>query len=240
MPGSVEGTSRPPTRAALAGLARLALAEENIQSVLQRVVDLVKQEMPAGAEASMTLLRNEQATTAAFTGELALALDEMQYERGYGPCLEAALSGQVIEITDGRAEGRWPHYMATFLKAGAVSSLAVPIPAAQLAAAALNVYAPVADAFTDADRQVVGEFAAYAGAALINMDALQDALDLAENLQKAMEFRSVIEQAKGILIERHKLTADQAFRLLADASMHTNRKLRDVAEDLVLTGDLNP
>lgn len=239
MTGSVEGQSRPATRAALAGLAGLALAEENVQSVLQRVVDLVKQEMPAGAEASMTLLRNEQATTAAFTGELASALDEMQYERGYGPCLEAALSGQVVEITDGRAEGRWPHYMPTFLRAGAVSSLAVPVPAAQLAAA-LNVYAPVADAFTGADRQVVGEFAAYAGAALINMDALQDALELAENLRKAMQYRSVIEQAKGILIERHKLTADQAFRLLADASMQANRKLRDVAEDLVLTGDLNP
>ena len=239
MTGSVEGRSRPATRAALAGLAGLALAEETIQSVLQRVVDLVKQEMPAGAEASMTLLRNEQATTAAFTGELASALDEMQYERGYGPCLEAALSGQVIEITDGRAEGRWPDYMPTFLQAGALSSLAVPVPAAQLAAA-LNVYAPVADAFTDADRQVVGEFAAYAAAALINMDALQDALDLAENLRKAMQYRSVIEQAKGIFIERHKLTAEQAFRLLADASMHANRKLRDVAEDLVLTGDLNP
>jgi GAF domain-containing protein len=237
--GSTEGRSPPRTRAALAGLAGLALADENTQSVLQRVVDLVKQEMPAGAEASMTLLRNEQATTAAFTGELASTLDEMQYERGYGPCLEAALSGQVVEISDGRAEGRWPHYMATFLQAGALSSLAVPIPAAQLAAA-LNVYAPVAGAFTEEDRQAVAEFAAYAGAALINMDALQDALDLAANLKRAMEFRSVIEQAKGILIERNKLTADQAFRLLADASMHTNRKLRDVAEDLVLTGDLNP
>ena len=239
MTGPGEDQSRSPTRAALAGLARLALAEEDIQSVLQRVVDLVKDEMPAGAEASMTLLRNEQPTTAAFTGELASALDEMQYERLRGPCLEAALSGQVIEITDGRAEGRWPEYMPTFLRAGALSSLAVPVPAAQLAAA-LNVYSPVADAFTDENRQAVGEFAAYAGAALINMDALQDALDLAANLQKAMQFRSVIEQAKGILIERHKLTADQAFRVLADASMRANRKLRDVAEDLVLTGALSP
>ena len=82
------------------------------------------------------------------------------------------------------------------------------------------------------------QFAGYAGAALTNMDALQDARDLAENLQKAMEFRSVIEQAKGILIERHKLTAGQAFRLLADASMHSNRKVRDLAEELVRTGEL--
>jgi AmiR/NasT family two-component response regulator len=69
---------------------------------------------------------------------------------------------------------------------------------------------------------------------------LQDARELAENLQRAMEFRSVIEQAKGILMERHKLTADQAFRLLAEASMHTNRRVRDLALNLVLTGELPP
>ena len=69
---------------------------------------------------------------------------------------------------------------------------------------------------------------------------MQDARELAENLQRAMEFRSVIEQAKGILMERHKLTADQAFRLLAEASMHTNRRVRDLALNLVLTGELPP
>jgi AmiR/NasT family two-component response regulator len=112
------------------------------------------------------------------------------------------------------------------------------VPAADLAAA-LNVYAPSARAFTDDDRAAVVAFAALAGAALTNMDALQDARELAEGLQKAMEFRSVIEQAKGVLMERHKLTADQAFRMLVEASMHSNRKVRDVATHLVLTGELD-
>jgi GAF domain-containing protein len=235
--GSVD-RRRPPTRAASDGLAGLVLAEENSQSVLQRVVDLAKQAMTDGAEASITLLRGEHATTAAYTGELALELDEMQYQRGYGPCLEAALGGWPIEIPDGRTEDRWPEYMPTFLDRGALSSLAVPVATAQLAAG-LNVYAPAADAFTDQHREALSEFAAYAAVALTNMDALADALDQAENLKKAMEYRAVIEQAKGILIERYKLTADQAFRLLAEASMHTNRKLRDLALDLVLTGELN-
>src|SRR3712207_9464212 len=74
--------------------------------------------------------------------------------------------------------------------------------------------------------------------ALTNMDALQDARELAENLQKAMAYRAVIEQAKGVLVERYRVTPDRAFRLLADISMHTNRKLRDLAEDLALTGEL--
>jgi AmiR/NasT family two-component response regulator len=71
------------------------------------------------------------------------------------------------------------------------------------------------------------------------MDALQDARDLAADLQKAMDSRAVIEQAKGILMERFKVTADQAFRLLVQVAMHTNRKVRDLAEHLVVTCELD-
>lgn len=224
-------------RAALDDLGQLLLDEHTTPSVLQRIVDLVQRSMPAGAEVSITLIRDEKPTTAAFTGPLADLLDETQYERGHGPCLEAALGGLLTEIADARSEHRWPDYIPVLLQHDAVSALAVPVPAAH-PIAALNVYARTAEAFTDDDRSTLVKFAAYAGAALTNMDALQDARDLAENLRKAMDFRSVIEQAKGVLMERYKQTADQAFRMLADASMHTNRKVRDIAEDLVLTGEL--
>jgi GAF domain-containing protein len=205
--------------------------------VLQRIVDLVAQAMPAGSEVSLTLVRGDRPTTAAFTGPLAEDLDETQYERGYGPCLEAAVGGHVTEIADTRAEDRWPEYVPVLLARGALSALAAPVPAAHLSGG-LNVYARTARAFIDEDRSALVAFAGYAGAALTNLDALQDARDLAGNLQRAMEFRAVIEQAKGILIERHRLTAEQAFRLLVESSMHTNRKVRDIADDLVLTGEL--
>lgn len=237
MTGSTERSSPPRTRAALDELGALLLAGHTQPSVLQRIVELTRQGMPAGTEVSVTLMRDERPSTAAYTDELAEELDETQYERGYGPCLDAALGGVFTEIADGRTEERWPDYVPRFLARGALSALAAPVPAAH-PIAGLNVYARTVRAFTDDDRSALVQFAAYAGAALTNLDALQDALDLAENLQKAMEFRSVIEQAKGVLIERHKLTADQAFRLLADASMRTNRKVRDVAEELVLTGEL--
>ena len=237
MTGPSHPSSPPRTRAALDALGQLLLGEHTTLSVLQRIVELAQQAMPAGAEVSITLVRNEQPTTAAFAGEVADVLDETQYERGYGPCLEAAFGGLLTEIIDARTEGRWPDYIPVFLQHGALSALAVPVPVAH-PIAALNVYARSARAFTEDDRSALLQFAAYAGAVLTNMAALQDARDLAENLQKAMQFRSVIEQAKGILMERHKLTADQAFRLLSNASMHTNRKVRDIAEDLVLTGEL--
>jgi GAF domain-containing protein len=237
--GSADGPSAPGTREALDGLARLLLAEQNTQSVLQHVVDLARRVVPARAEISITVVRDERATTAAFTGDMARHLDEAQYGQGYGPCMEAALGGQIIEVTDGRTESRWPEYTPIFLEFGALSSLAVPVPAAQLSAG-LNVYAPVAAAFTDEHRHAVAQLAAYAAVALANLDALQDAREQAENLRTAMESRAAIEQAKGILIERFKVTPDQAFRLLTAVSMNTNRKVRDLAEQLVLTGELTP
>jgi hypothetical protein len=160
--GPGNGTSPPRAWPALDEVGQLLLAEENIPSVLQWVVDLVKASMPPGTEASITLLRDEQATTAAFTGELASQLDEMQYARGYGPCLDAALGGHVIEIVDGATEGRWPDYVPIFLELGARSSLAVPVPAAQLVAG-LNVYAPAADAFTVENRRYWSSSPAVSG-----------------------------------------------------------------------------
>jgi GAF domain-containing protein len=235
--GPADRSSPPRTRAGLDALAQLLLSEHTRPSMLQRIVDLVGQEMPTGTEVSLTLVRDEQPTTAAYTGRLAEELDEVQYERGYGPCLDAALGGLPVEIQDARTETRWPDYLPTFLDRGALSALAAPVPAPHLTAG-LNVYARTAHAFTDEDRDVLAQFAAQAGAVLTNLDALQDAQDLAEHLRRAMEFRSVIEQAKGILVERYKVTVDQSFRLLADASMHLNRKVHDIAADLVLTGEL--
>ncbi len=226
------------TRSTLDELAFLLLEGESTQSVLQEVVESVQRVMPDGADVSITLLRNDRAITAAFTGQRALDLDEMQYGRGYGPCMEAALGGLVIEITDGRAEDRWPDYVREYVRRGVLSSLAVPVPAAQQAAG-LNVYAVTAEAFTDEHRQVARQFADFAAVALSNMDHLQDARELAANLRVAMESRSVIEQAKGVLMEQHMVTADQAFWLMAAVSMRTNRKLRDLAEALVRTGAID-
>lgn len=234
----VDSPSAQRTRSALDELALLLLEDESTQSVLQKVVVLLQRVMPAGADVSITLLRNDRATTAAFTGQRALDLDEMQYGRGHGPGVEAALGGLVMEITDGRTEDRWPGYARDFLRRGALSSLAVPIPAAQLAAG-LNVYAVTAEAFTDEHRQLARQFADFTAVALSNMDPLQNVRELAENLRVAMESRSAIEQAKGIVMERHHVSADRAFRLLVAVSMRTNRKMRDLAEELVMTGGID-
>jgi len=224
---------------ALERLGQLSLRELSMDSLLQTVANLTKSVMRGNPEASVLLLVKDHPTTVVSTGQLATDLDERQYERGHGPCLHAARTGELTEIPDTRADDRWPDYTPRAVEHGNLSSLSVPlhIDEKEQITGALNIYARRPDAFDEASRSVATRFAPYAAVAAGNLYAYQSARDMAENLQTALESRAVIDQAKGILMERHKLTADQAFQALAQASMHTNRKVRDVADDLVATGE---
>jgi len=232
----------PPRNAAeaLERLGQLSLRDLSMQGLLQTVADLTKAVMPGSPEASVSLLVKDHPTTVATTGQLATDLDESQYERGHGPCLHAARTGELTEIGDTRTDRRWRDYMPRAAERGALSSLSVPqaIDDDEQVSGALNIYAREPHAFDQDSRAAATKFAPYAGVAAGNLHAYQNARDMADQLQTALESRAVIDQAKGILMERHKLTADQAFQLLAQASMKTNRKLRSVADDLVHTGEL--
>jgi len=225
---------------ALEQLGRLSLREMSMDSLLQTVADLTKAVMPGQPEASVLLLVKDKPTTVVHTGQLAVDLDETQYERGHGPCLHAARTGELTEIADTRTETRWRDYVQRAAERGNGSSLSVPllIDEDQQVTGALNIYAREPEAFDADSRAVATRFGPYATVATGNLYAYQSARNMADNLQIALESRAVIDQAKGVLMERHKITADQAFQLLAQASMRANRKLRDVADHLVHTGEL--
>ena len=226
------------TNEALQQLGRIALREHSMNSLLQSVVELAKEVMPGNPEASISLLVADKATSPVYTGRLALNCDESQYGRGYGPCLHAASSGELTEIADARSERRWADYCREAAERGALGSLSVPLPIGAQIAGALNIYVREAEAFDDDVRSTAARFAPYAAVAIANMHAYEDARKMADNLTLALENRAVIDQAKGILMERYKLSPDQAFHALARVSMASHRKLRAIAEDLVRTGEL--
>ena len=219
-------------------LASLSLSQESLGSVLQTVADLTTRVLPGDIETSVSVLVADRPTTFVYTGQLALDLDERQYDRGHGPCLHAARTGETVHVPDTTSDRRWPEYMREAAELGARSSLSIPLGSPEQLAAGLNVYSREPGAFDDATRSTATEFARFAGTAAANMHAYASARDLSDNLQAALESRATIDQAKGILMERHKLTPDQAFQLLAQASMATNTKLRDLADHLLATGEL--
>jgi GAF domain-containing protein len=226
---------RPPldARAAFAQLGELRFETTSMEAMLQRIAELAKRVIPRVAEASVSLIANDKATTAAYTGRLALDLDETQYGRGYGPCLEAAVGQEIREITDARAETRWPDYARISVERGSLSSLSVPVPVREAIHGGLNLYAAEAHAFDDDAKDVARAFASYAAVAVHNMHLYESTRELAENLDIAMRTRAVIEQAKGILMSQRRCDATEAFNVLAAASQRSNRKLRDIAQAIV-------
>jgi GAF domain-containing protein len=226
-------TGRIDARDAIADLGRISLGAESMDSVLHRIAGLAKATIPGTTEASVSLVVSDRASTPAATGQLAIDMDESQYGRGHGPCLEAAVGREIREITDAREETRWPGYARYAVERGSLSSLSVPVPVQDSVHAALNLYAVEAHAFGDDAKAVAREFASYAAAAAANMYLYESTRHLAEHLDRAMQSRAVIEQAKGILMAQRRCDAAEAFNILAAASQRSNRKLRDIAAAIV-------
>ena len=220
---------------ALEELARVVLAEETLDSVLQRVTALAKRAIPGADEVSMTLIRDDNPFTTASTGQLSLDADEMQYERDYGPCMDAGRAGLLLVVDDMRVETRWPDYAAKVVERGVLSSASVPLPVQDVVIGALNVYATKAHAFPESALRVAEMFAAFAAVAVANAHEYTRSAERARQMQEAMASRAVIEQAKGIIMGERRCTADDAFVVLTHLSQRSNRKLREVAAALIAT-----
>jgi GAF domain-containing protein len=219
-------------------LARVVLGGRDLPEVLTEITGIARRAMPGSEASSITLIRGEKAFTAAFDGQMAMDADELQYQRGYGPCVDAGRAGQVFLVEDMREEQRWPDYAKHVAAQGVRSSLSVPLPFQGMTIGALNNYAATPGAFGEADLAVGQEVAAWVALAVGNADMIARTAEDLAGMKAAMASRASIEQAKGILMERHKITEDQAFTLLSRASQNANIKLREVADELVRTGAL--
>jgi GAF domain-containing protein len=215
-------------------LARIVLADRPVSEVLTDIVQAAERGIPGADSVSTTLVRGDDPFTAAYSGEMALHADEIQYERGYGPCMESARGGVVLRIDDMRTETRWPDYTAQVLQHGVRSSLSIPLPFQGEVIGALNAYSAKPDAFATPEALGAGLAVAETLAVTIaNVQAHARLGDEATNLRRAMESRAVIEQAKGVLMAQRHVDAEQAFEILREASQRYNRKLRDIAAGIV-------
>ncbi|WP_180357794.1 GAF and ANTAR domain-containing protein [Streptomyces sp. NP160] len=217
----------------LADLAGSLQADPSHQAVLDRTAAAAVELVPSAQHAGVCLLRaRHRVSPAASTSELVLELDELQAQTGQGPCWDAALHGAVTHVADLAAEAdRWPDLAARARALGSLSVLCVHLRAGSTSLGALKLLSETPAAFDTRAVQALALLAVHAGRAVADAHQL-------ENLRVGLANRDVIGQAKGILMERHRITADQAFGLLATASQHTNRKLHEVAAELAATGEL--
>jgi GAF domain-containing protein len=218
----------------LRALAQVVLVDRSLNEVLTEVVAIAAGGVPGAESTSITIVRGDRGFTAAHFGEMALGADELQYERGYGPCLDAGRGNVVLRVDDMRTETRWPDYAPRVLETGVRSSLSIPLPYQGTSIGALNIYSSAPASFASPESlDAALHVAESIAVAVVNADAHARLTEQARNMRLAMDSRAVIEQAKGVLMAQRHVDADGAFDILRDASQRYNRKLRDIAVGIV-------
>lgn len=214
----------------------MVLDSEDIHSFLDELAKL-------GADAlsskdndvlcGITLLRPRSKATVASSSDQARSMDEIQYQFDDGPCLRAAREGQVYTVTDFRNESRFGNYPAAIAHQGLRSALGVPIPLDGLAAAGLDFYSAKPDAFDEAHIAAAVDLAREASKALRMAVRVAHLAETGEHLRAAMNSRTVIDVAAGIIMGQNRCSHDAAMTILKAASSGRNIKLADIAAAVV-------
>jgi GAF domain-containing protein len=217
----------------LAQLAGLVLSEPDVDAALTRVTQVAVAVVEPCAGASLTMRRAGVPDAPASSDDWALSLDELQFAEQEGPCLNCLREGSVMRVRDLAQDERFPSYGPRAAERGAVSALSLPLAADGRTVGALNLYSRERDAFGREELALGELLAAHAALAVQAAMAYYSSRDLADQMRTAMGSRADIEQAKGVLVARERISPEAAFERLVAMSQAANRKLRDVAADLV-------
>ncbi|WP_318533030.1 GAF and ANTAR domain-containing protein [Arthrobacter vasquezii] len=181
----------------------------------------------------ITLLRERKAATVASSSERAREMDEVQYKFDDGPCLSAARNQTTVHVADVNQEEHWADYIGAVADRGMQSILAVPFDLMGDAKAALNLYADRAHKFTDETVERAAAYAAEAARSLRLAVRIAHHSEIAEDLRTAMESRTAIDIAIGVIMCQSRCSQTEAFEFLKKASSHRNIKLRELAVQIV-------
>jgi GAF domain-containing protein len=218
-----------------AAVARALQSEETVAATLLRVVEIARVIVPGCHHAGVTVLHRGRPETPAATDEVSGAVDRVQYETGQGPCLSAILEQPTYRTGDLAAETRWPAFSRPAVdRTGVHSVLAYRLFTEADTLGALNLYSRELHAFDDEAEAIGTILAAHAALAFARAREREQI----SGLEQAVASNRSIGMAIGILMAIRRIGQDEAFDLLRTVSQRTNRKLREIADEVVHTGQL--
>jgi hypothetical protein len=221
---------------AIAETARILFSAGSVFDTLQAVVRLAVETIEGCDVAGIFILEGGTVTTPVQTDPIVAEVDAAQHRCGEGPCLDAIGQGGSFYADELADNLRWPSFGPEATAIGIRSALAANLHTTDLLGS-LNMYGRYPRAFGVVDRANAVLLASFAGLALTSAEAHAADARRFDNLEVALDSREIIGQAQGILIERERITASEAFDILRRGSQHLNRKLKEVAQDLIDTGE---
>jgi GAF domain-containing protein len=216
--------------------SRILFSAGGVTNTLAQVVSLAVETIEGCDFAGLFVMKGNVVTAPMSTDPMVGVIDALQNQSGQGPCLDAIRDAAMVYADDLETDDRWPTFGPEAAGQGVRSALALPL-LNDGAIGAINLYARFPAAFGVMDRAKGVILASLASVALSAAHTLEDEERRIGNLHSALSSREIIGQAQGILMERERIAADQAFDVLRRASQYLNIKLREVAQALVDTGE---
>jgi GAF domain-containing protein len=207
--------------------------EDDLLNLLQRVAVIAQEAIEGAASTGISIDFGGRTYTAVHTDERTLRVDHEQYEAGDGPCLTAARTRTSVLVNSEEVMDRWPRFAMAARREGIRSFLAAPLFSAEHTLGSFNLYGRTHDAFDSVDAEILDLITSAVARAIGDFARFKSARDTAESIQRALQTRGPIEQAKGMLMAVHGIDADEAFDMLRRQSQKTNIPLRDLATDLL-------
>lgn len=220
----------------LSTMQSLIMESKDITEFLREFTELLARQLSRGGTTrwcAITLLRNRKAATAVSSGAQAHALDELQNTFTDGPCMRAIRENAVIRAGDLRTDNRWPDYQAAAVRQGVRAVLGLPFDLDEDAQAGLNVYSAEVNDFCPETIRAIELELEQASNALRLAVRMAHERESRHDLHAAMQHRTVIDLAVGIIMGQNRCSQEEAVTILKTASNHRNMKLRDLAAELV-------
>lgn len=225
-------------------LLDLVLESDDVEDFLSELTQLaastVASQAPGEILCAVTLLRPRMMATVASSSEYAKKMDEVQYGFDDGPCLRAAREGHLVHVTDMPHDERFPEYRDAVAEHGIRSALGLPVPLDGDANAGLDFYAMAPHAFDDDAVASAQHFAQEASQSLRLALRIARLSETNKNLEAAMQSRTNIDLAVGIIMAQNRCTQDEAVTILKSASSARNIKMRDIAASIVASTGQSP
>lgn len=157
-------------------------------------------------------------------------VEEAQLGYDQGPCLECFHTGRPVEIPDLSTEsGRWPQFVSIAQARGFHAAHASPLRSREQTFGAMNLFSERPGPLSDRDISLAAALAQVATISLVQQQTINHQATVNDQLQRALDSRVLIEQAKGVLAQRHNITIDSAFSLLRDHARKNSSPLIDTA-----------
>jgi transcriptional regulator with GAF, ATPase, and Fis domain len=217
----------------LVSAGRSITDEDDLLTLLQRVAAIAQEAIDGADSIGVTIDLGGRTYTAVHTDQRTLRVDEEQYDAGEGPCLQASRHRTTVLVDCDDAMARWPRFAAAAREEGIYSFLAAPLFTSEQTLGSFNLYGRSRRAFDSLDAEILDLLTAAVSRAIGDFARFKSARDAAEAIQRALQTRAPIEQAKGVLMAIHGVDADQAFDMLRQQSQNTNVPVRVIAADFL-------